>query len=309
MQFIESNPDTKSSKSKESKTIQQTASDPSAQKSKRSRRADRKSKRSRTPSITTSSKEKSPEVQSQSQSRASSACASSKIPANSIDPVVDNLDPPELSSTPDSVITVKHSLIVVNNNPSNPASSNNNNKKTMKKPKKQAGWLVDLNNESGKVRLKSKPPTGKSVPPDSSNPAQLVEKKDSTEPDPEQEVEPETELEAEPETETERNTADDSSEEPSSVQDEVVMLEDSPDEDKPVLNEVKETSNKTKQQEELCFNYASILKFVKRGKLFNSRGAFSHRLRLVYLRCELTYLSCLNFKEVAQISKLTSQID
>ena len=279
MQFIESNPDTKSSsKSKESKIIQQTASDPaSAQnKSKRSRRSDRKSKRSRTPSITTSSKEKSPEVQSQSQSRASSACASSKIPAaNSIDPVVDNLDPPELSSgTPDSVITVKHSLIVVNNNnnPLNPASSNNtNNKKTMKKPKKQAGWLVDLNNESGKVRLKSKPPTGKSVlsPDSSSNPVQLlVEKKDSTDPDPEQEVEPETELEAEPETETERNTADDSSEEPSSVQDEVVMLEDSPDEDKPVLNEVKETSKKIKQQEELCFNYASILKFVKRGKLF-----------------------------------------
>jgi len=369
LQFIDGSPTNKSNNNKssnhhnlESKTSQSasntnnqastSSSDNSAQnKSKRSRRTDRKSKRSRTPSITTSNKEKSPEYlkstsQSQSQSRASSTCAS-KIPVQQqqlpfppeIPPKIIPKDPPpdeptKISSNPsttvtipnnnqkiditksnpsepeqkqefrendftkkqpeipptppDSVTTVKHSLIV---------SNNNNNKKTLKKPKKQAGWLVDLNNETtGKVRLKAKPPTGKSatglldiIPTD------LKSEKNSSDNNPSVEIISDN---------TNSSTVDIipdniSSEEPTSVSGSVqdfglvcsggsrnnseeVNSEDlSPDDELSTTEENKNNNhllimqqaqeeikvkmeNQQKIQPELCFNYGSILKFVKR---------------------------------------------
>ena len=373
LQFIDGSPTNKSNNNKssnhhnlESKTSQSasntnnqastSSSDNSAQnKSKRSRRTDRKSKRSRTPSITTSNKEKSPEYlkstsQSQSQSRASSTCAS-KIPVQQqqlpfppeIPPKIIPKDPPpdeptKISSNPsttvtipnnnqkiditksnpsepeqkqefrendfskkqpeipptppDSVTTVKHSLIV---------SNNNNNKKTLKKPKKQAGWLVDLNNETtGKVRLKAKPPTGKSatglldiIPTD------MKSEKNPSDNNASVEIIPDN---------TNSSTVDIipdniSSEEPTSVggsvQDfglvcsggsrnnsEEVNSEDlSPDDELNTTEENKNNNhllimqqaqeeikvkmeNQQKIQPELCFNYGSILKFVKRGKSY-----------------------------------------
>merc|ERR1719511_75609 len=82
-----------------------------------------------------SNKEKSPDdnVPSQKTSRASSVAA---VPAT----------PVETVNVPDSITTVKTCLTV-------------NSKSKVKKPKKQAGWLVDLNNEI-KTKVKAKPPSG-----------------------------------------------------------------------------------------------------------------------------------------------------
>ena len=242
-----------------------------------------------------SSKEKSPEIQSQSQSRASSvACASNSNQSVMPNNVQDSGLVPVQAM--DSVTTVKHSLIVVNSpSPANstpPAQQVNSNKKTLKKPKKQAGWLVDLSNNepTSKVRLKSKPPTGKNNNSATGLGGPLAAESV------EQEVSNVTEQEI------------DSSEEPSSIQDEILNLEEdemntaTPEveiEQKPVKsNEISQqqqrevmttttTSSPTPTpppspsttastsppsinnkvvQQDLCFNYASILKFVKRGK-------------------------------------------
>ena len=188
----------------------------------------------------------------------------------------------------DSVTTVKHSLIVVNSplpNPTPAQVNSSNHKKTLKKPKKQAGWLVDLSNNepTSKVRLKSKPPSGKN----NAAAAGLggPQATESTE----QEVSNVTEQEI------------DSSEEPSSIQDEILNLEDEItsateieiDQKSVKSNEISQqqrevmtatttptpppspsttpsttppTINNKIVQQDLCFNYASILKFVKRGK-------------------------------------------
>lgn len=170
-------------------------------KSKRSRRVDRKSKRSRTPSVTgTPNKEKSPsaevETVSQKTSRASSA-----------------------SNVPDSVTTVKNSLIVVNNN---------SGKKTLKKPKKPAGWLVDFNNDEKSSKVKAKPPSGKIIA-------------------------------------VENNKKEESAE--------VLSETNSISEQELIINRAEETTKEEftqvnqdeKQDEDVCFNYASILKFIKQG--------------------------------------------
>jgi len=290
LKFIESKPgnaDSKGSKSIEAKSS--PSSSDTAQKSKRSRRTDRKSKRSRTPSVTAlSSKEKSPEIHSQSQSRASSvACASKSNPSAMPNNVQDSgLVAPQVQAM-DSVTTVKHSLIVVNSplpNPTPAQVNSSNHKKTLKKPKKQAGWLVDLSNNepTSKVRLKSKPPSGKN------NAAAAGVGGPLTAEPLEQEVSNVTEQEI------------DSSEEPSSIQDEILNLEDEITsateveiDQKPVKSneislqqrEVTTTATATPTpppspsttptttpptinnkivQQDLCFNYASILKFVKR---------------------------------------------
>ena len=192
----------------------------------------------------------------------------------------------------DSVTTVKHSLIVVNSplpNPTPAQVNSNNHKKTLKKPKKQAGWLVDLSNNepTSKVRLKSKPPSGKN------NAAAAGVGGPLTAEPLEQEVSNVTEQEI------------DSSEEPSSIQDEIMNLEDEMTsateveiDQKPVKsNEISQqqrevtttatatptpppspsttpsttppTINNKIVQQDLCFNYASILKFVKRGRCFS----------------------------------------
>ena len=140
LQFIESKPKNQQNSS----DVQQISS-----KAKRSRRIERKSKRSRTPSVTTPNQEKSPDVSvSQKTSRASSASAHH---AMNPEPELSKM---EQSPAPDSVTTVKNTLIV---------NKTNSNSMTKAKPKKQAGWLADFNNYYKSKVLKSKPPDSDSL--------------------------------------------------------------------------------------------------------------------------------------------------
>ena len=236
--------------------------EPSGQmKVKRSRRTDRKSKRSRTPSVNTPSQEKSPDTsQSQKTSRASSATSRARNEQ-------ENSPLPDHTVGPDSVTTVKNSLIVVNsqNNP-------NNAKKPVKKPKKQAGWLVDFNNDIGssKSRVKSKPPSGK-----------------ITENTKNKEENATTTINTTITTKEILNivTNEDSSDEPNSVQDEILLIPDEPEikdqtpepqmiKNDQITDQITDQKSATNYhveeetaapQNDVCFNYASILKFIKQG--------------------------------------------
>ena len=285
LEFIESKPKGQTSHQSESASVfNQSAA---SAKAKRSRRIDRKTKRSRTPSVNTSCQEKSPDAsQSQKTSRASSATSrSATVPPTTIE---DNPSLPDPVG-PDSVTTVKNCLIVVNNTP--PSTNNQNNaKKPVKKPKKQAGWLVDFNNDLGKSsRVKAKPPSGKSNSSASvsgggqQNVEILSTKKE--------EITSSTTT-----TQEIRNAAtnEDSSDETHSVQDEIMLIPEDEEEsnvestiESNQISAVESTVESTKpisfapttiktidkaqvvkesQKNDVCFNYASILKFIKQGK-------------------------------------------
>ena len=203
------------------------------------------------------------------------------------------------TATPDSVTTVKNSLIIPNNAAANNqiTTSLTNNKKsgTLKKPKKQAGWLVDFNNDigagngNGKNRIKSKPPSG------SKNLQEFSVKQKEAE---------QEKAECEEVITCNTITNEDSSDEaePISIQDEIILTEPPPAppfdeksvavtaeqlEQDNVPEETDLESNTTitshhinqfpnksssqkniqEQEEDVCFNYASILKFIKQGNV------------------------------------------
>ena len=243
LQFIESKP-----KSRDGSSSQNP--DPlanSKSKPKRSRRTDRKSKRSRTPSVTTSNKEKSPDVQSQKTSRASSVAPSvvtTKYPENSKNSNIFPDNPENSNMVPDSITTVK----MVN-------KVNNNAKVNSKKPKKQAGWLVDLTSEPIKTKVKSKPPSGlKPIVNNNMN----------------NQVETETILK-EVENKNELLINEDSSE-PNSVQDEIIMTPEEDNIEVDIEEHIEEEDDVTTTddimdfQKDVCLNYSSILKFIKQGE-------------------------------------------
>jgi len=306
LQFIEAKP--KSSTNPDSNGIgtgnglapQQTEKGSgNSSKSKRSRRTDHKSKRSRTPSVTTPSQEKSPDTsQSQKTSRASSISVSAtNIAPSSVENGVfgsgnglteNNSDN---NQAPDSVTTVKNSLII----PNNAVTSSSNNKKsgTLKKPKKQAGWLVDFNNDigTGKNRVKSKPPSGSK----NMQEAEMKNQKESETPEKSCEI-------------ISNNTNEDSSDEaePISIQDEIIMTppfdENSgqPEEEfnPEAVVEMESSQNNQfnklssqkniEEQDDVCFNYASILKFIKQEwdivTMEISNGSNDIQSKVVYYR-------------------------
>jgi len=288
-------------------------------KSKRSRRTDHKSKRSRTPSVTTPSQEKSPDTsQSQKTSRASSISAANTV----LSGLTENLnaaavDVNNTATPPDSVTTVKNSLIIPNNVANNTSLTNNKKSGTLKKPKKQAGWLVDFNNDigagngNGKNRIKSKPPSGSQ----SKNLQEFSGIKHK-----EQEKECEEVI-----CNTTSITNEDSSDEaePISIQDEIILTEPPPAppfdeksvavtaeqlEQDNVPEETDLESNTTitshhinqfpnksssqkniqEQEEDVCFNYASILKFIKQEwdivTMEISNGSNDIQSKVVYYR-------------------------
>jgi hypothetical protein len=288
LQFIEAKP--KSSMNPDSNGIgngnglapqQAEKGNTNSSKSKRSRRTDQKSKRSRTPSMTTPSQEKSPDTsQSQKTSRASSISATNIAPPNCVENGTfgNGNGLTEIFSdnnAPDSVTTVKNSLIF----PNNAVTSLSNNKKsgTLKKPKKQAGWLVDFNNDigTGKNRVKSKPPSGSK---NTGQEAEMKNQKESETPEKSCEI-------------ISNNTNEDSSDEaePISIQGEIIMtppFDETSDQTEEQFNlEAVETEpsqnnqfNKLssqkniEEQDDVCFNYASILKFIKQGNKFYVKG-------------------------------------
>jgi len=306
LQFIEDKPKSKPSGnpgSGNNPAPQQTGSGSgNSSKSKRSRRTDHKSKRSRTPSVTTPSQEKSPDTsQSQKTSRASSvsANAANHIVAtntvsgngsvtgltenNSTSAAAVNSENNGCSAAPDSVTTVKNSLIITNN-----ATSNNKKSGTLKKPKKQAGWLVDFNDtgygtsSGGKNRMKSKTPSG------SKNLQESNAVKNNNN---QKEIE-NAEVIKSCEEVISNNTNENSSDfedDPNSIQDEIILTtppfdEKSADKE-PIepeaeiiintevesvessqINQINKSSSSEKniarQEEDVCYNYESILKFI-----------------------------------------------
>ena len=253
--------------------------------------------------MTTPGQEKSPDTsQSQKTSRASSVSANAAVAANTVSgngsgtgltennssAAAVNSENNECSATPDSVTTVKNSLIISNN-----ATSNNKKSGTLKKPKKQAGWLVDFNDtgsgngggNGGKNRMKSKPPSG------SKNLQESTGKNNSNQKETETEVIKSCEV-------ISNNTNENSSDfedDPNSIQDEIVLntppfdeksveqqsVEQEPEivinsevesVDSSQINQINKSSSSEKnierQEEDVCFNYASILKFIKHGKYF-----------------------------------------
>ncbi len=255
LQFIESKP-----KNQQSSDLQQISS-----KAKRSRRIERKSKRSRTPSVTTPNQEKSPDVSvSQKTSRASSASAHH---AMNPEPELSKM---EQSPAPDSVTTVKNSLIV---------KKTTSNSMTKAKPKKQAGWLVDFNNydksNHHKSRVvKSKPPSGQA--PLSSKAESMSSKKvEEKEIDSLSDCDTEqahsvqdSEVISTPEASGHESEVlqdpEDSSENPSET---VVFKNKETLKMNPSL-EKENHNNRAVESNDVCFNYASILKFIKHGKYF-----------------------------------------
>ena len=253
--------------------------------------------------MTTPGQEKSPDTsQSQKTSRASSVSANAAVAANTVSgngsgtgltennssAAAVNSENNDCSAAPDSVTTVKNSLIISNN-----ATSNNKKSGTLKKPKKQAGWLVDFNDtgsgngggNGGKNRMKSKPPSG------SKNLQESTGKNNSNQKGIETEVIKSCEV-------ISNNTNENSSDfedDPNSIQDEIVLntppfdeksveqqsVEQEPEivinsevesVDSSQINQINKSSSSEKnierQEEDVCFNYASILKFIKHGKYF-----------------------------------------
>jgi len=324
LQFIEAKPKSSTTGSGNNSAPQQTGSGSNSSKSKRSRRTDHKSKRSRTPSVTTPGQEKSPDTsQSQKTSRASSVSANAAVAANTVSgngsgtgltennssAAAVNSENNECSATPDSVTTVKNSLIISNN-----ATSNNKKSGTLKKPKKQAGWLVDFNDtgsgnggggNGGKNRMKSKPPSG------SKNLQESTGKNNSNQKETETEVIKSCEV-------ISNNTNENSSDfedDPNSIQDEIVLntppfdeksveqqsVEQEPEivinsevesVDSSQINQINKSSSSEKnierQEEDVCFNYASILKFIKHEwdivTMEISNGSNDIQSKVVYYR-------------------------
>ena len=258
LQFIESKPKSRDGSVPDAAAISTSLSSSSKSKpSKRSRRSDRKSKRSRTPSVTTSNKEKSPDnVQSQKTSRASSVAAPMQ-PRNNPRPTtpssVATFENNHVQVVPESITTVKNSV-------TNLVTANNIVVKSkVKKPKKQAGWLVDLNNEI-KTKVKAKPPSG------------IVNNKPA--------VNNHVDGQKIILEENREIIHEDSSEaEPNSVQDEIIMTpeEEEEEEEEPDIQvddiEDEDTTTTTTTtddnimdfQKDVCLNYSSILKFIKQG--------------------------------------------
>lgn len=269
LQFIESKP--KSIDNDQSGSSKPSSS--SNAKWKRSRRGpDAKSKRSRTPSVTTPSKEKSPELSSLPSQKTSRAASRQRNPEsndnaanndhhhtssamNSRNSSVTRSKDPESGSCmttthPDSVTTVKNSLIAI---------TNAANKKTLKKPKKQAGWLVDFNNESNSknARVKAKPPSGKAPEQQQQQPQKkessvLTNDQDSSE----EQISVQDEIIACPEPEVAAVHEDEAAI--------IIEAESSVDIDKINPKAVLFTKSQ-KPEENVCINYESILKFIKKG--------------------------------------------
>lgn len=222
LQFIESKPKGQRSASADQQVCSSTSQSLSC-KSKRSRRVDRKSKRSRTPSVTTPNKEKSPASAADLNSQKTSRASSLSKPVEAA-----------LLSQPDSVTTVKNSLITVQNNSTKKVSN--------KKPKKQAGWLVDFNNDT-KSKVKNKPPSGKSMT--------MTET---------------TKIKEDNITIEEQEKYEDSSDELTTSLQEDIAEDQKETSTSPTLFQQIRPKNSHENESEICFNYASILKFIKHGK-------------------------------------------
>jgi len=273
LQFIESKPKSRDGSVPDAAAISSSKSKPS----KRSRRSDRKSKRSRTPSVTTSNKEKSPDnVQSQKTSRASSVAAPIQ-PRNNPRPTT----PSSVVATENNhVQVVPESITTVKNSVTNLVTTNSNVVKSkVKKPKKQAGWLVDLNNEI-KTKVKAKPPSG------------IVNNKPAVN----------NHVDGQKIEENREIIHEDSSEaEPNSVQDEIIMtpeeeeeevpdiqVDDIEDEDTTTTTTTTDNDNIMDFQKDVCLNYSSILKFIKQEwdivTMEISNGANDIQSKVVYYK-------------------------
>lgn len=219
---------------------------------KRSRRIDRKSKRSRTPSTTTQ-ENKSPDPISQKTSRASSYARQQPemIRQQPEMMMTSSLDPDVTSVT-----SVKNTLV--------PKKAAKN-----KPPKRQTGWLVDFNNDASNVQSSSSKKSG--------NISGQQPKLKTKPPKPEIRGEPPEMMKfglsyaavASSIAAAENRCGEDqetvSSEEP-------VSLEPDPELEQPEIQQSKKklaTAAVMDSQEshDVCFNYASILKFIKHGEL------------------------------------------
>ena len=129
----------------------------------------------------------------------------------------------------------------------------------MKKPKKQAGWLVDLNNEI-KTKVKAKPPSGLSKPKDllEPNKTEIPINEDSSEPN---SVQDEIIL-------TTEENEEEELEEPEMIVDEMIEDEDTTETTTTTTEDIMD------YQKDVCLNYSSILKFIKQGTLMAFRCVY-----------------------------------